>query len=107
MAKINMKNVLKALGLLGLGATIGHITQVIHDCRIVEDEGDFNALGRFSWKVCEYWKSNGDKIKEAKDEVEREKEKEATVDEADDEWDAWPNVMHLDDLPTTEEEPSE
>lgn len=105
MAKINMKSVLKALGLLGLGATIGHITQVIHDCRIVEDEGDFNALGRFSWKVCEYWKSNGDKIKEAKDEVEREKE-ETTPEEADDEWDAWPNVMHLDDLPE-EEEPSD
>lgn len=98
MAKINMKSVLKALGLLGLGATIGHITQVIHDCRIVEDEGDFNALGRFSWKVCEYWKSNGDKFKEAKDEIEREKE--TTVEEADDEW------LFDDDLPE-EEEPSE
>lgn len=102
MAKINMKSVLKALGLLGLGATIGHITQVIHDCRIVEDKGDFNALGRFSWTVCEYWKSNGDRIKEAKDEVEREKE--STVDEADDEWDAWKNTMTFDDL---SEEPSE
>lgn len=101
--KIDMKKLMKALGLLGIGATIGHVTQVIHDCEIA-DTKDYNALGKFSMKVCEYWKSNGDKIKEAMDEIEREKE--TTVDEADDEWDAWKNTMTLDDL-SEEEEPSE
>lgn len=99
MAKINMKRVLKALGLLGLGATIGHVTQVIHDCRIADPE-DFNALGRFSMKVCKYWKNIGDGISEAKDETKNEEPEETTVEEADDEW-------LFDDLPEEEEEPSD
>lgn len=105
MAKINMKSVLKALAVFGIGATAGHITQVIHDCEIADPE-DFNALGRFSMKVCKYWKTIGDGIAEAKEETKNEEPEETIVDEADDEWDAWPNVMHLDDLPE-EEEPSE
>ena len=102
--KINMKSVLKALAVFGIGATAGHITQVIHDCEIADPE-DFNALGRFSMKVCKYWKTIGDGFAEAKEEIKEEPE-ETTVEEADDEWDAWPNVMHLDDL-LEKEEPSE
>ena len=95
--KINMKSVLKATILLGVGATVGHVTQVIHDCGIADPE-DFNALGRFSMKVSKYWKTCGDT---AAGNARNNNNKVSTpVDEADDELD-------LDDLPTTEEEPSD
>lgn len=102
MAKFNLKNAMKALGLLGLGATIGHVTQVIFDYEVLEDEDDINALGRFSRNVCKYWRNRANEVKEAKNEIKREEE--TTVDETDDEWDAWKNTMTFDDL---SEEPSE
>lgn len=101
MAKFNLKNAMKALGLLGLGATIGHVTQVIFDYEVLEDEDDINALGRFSRNVCKYWRNRANV---AKNEIKREEE--TTLDETDDEWDAWKNTMTLDDL-SEEDEPSE
>ena len=93
--KINVKKILKALAIFGIGATAGHINQVIHDCEIA-DPKDFNALGRFSMAVSKYWKTIGDGIAEAKEETKNEEPEETTVEEADDEW------LFDDDLPEKE-----
>lgn len=93
--KINMKSILKATVLLGVGATVGHITQVIHDCEIADPE-DLNALGKLSMKVSKYWKTCGD----AAAGNARNNKVSTPVEEADDEW------LFDGDLPE-EEEPSE